>query len=226
MEIVKRYKDPSEDIIIAKYPNGKYYNHYGYKKKFQMGDAIAGGYDSLAEAQYMLQRHRPMAVACEEDKRNYVQKIFAQVLESENSDLLFEALFETLKTEIDNDGEKYESKGKYMLRAIAENNVNDLLIAICGWSAESLLRKAKIIHDCDLTFHEEIEEATICYTNADTDYLSLCNVNMLTFEVTCSDLPEHATDLLLTFDSEHYFKITVTDEAPINDVDFWCKKFS
>lgn len=50
-----------EKIIIAKYPNGKYYNHYNYDEKRMMGTGIAGGYDTQEEAERYLFKHRPTA---------------------------------------------------------------------------------------------------------------------------------------------------------------------
>ena len=55
MEIIKEYTagftfGDTEKIIIAKYTNGKFYNHYGWMENRKQGYAIAGGYDSLDEA--------------------------------------------------------------------------------------------------------------------------------------------------------------------------------
>ena len=66
MEIIKEYTagftfGDTEKIIIAKYTNGKFYNHYGWMEDHKQGYAIAGGYDSLDEAKKMLMKHRPTA---------------------------------------------------------------------------------------------------------------------------------------------------------------------
>jgi len=47
-----------------------------------------------------------------------------------------------LYNQIDSDAEPYRKVGFYMAKAILEQNVDDLLIAICGWSVESLLNFA------------------------------------------------------------------------------------
>lgn len=48
-----------------------------------------------------------------------------------------------LYNQIDSDAEPYRKVGFYMAKAILEQNVDDLLIAICGWSVESLLNIAE-----------------------------------------------------------------------------------
>ena len=65
MEIIGKYaqikegrKNP-DTMIIAKYPNGKYYNHYEFDNKIMMGNSIAGGYDTQEEAEKFLLKHRP-----------------------------------------------------------------------------------------------------------------------------------------------------------------------
>lgn len=36
----------------------------------------------------------------------------------------------------------FEKKGRYLAKAILDNNVEDMLLALCGWSAETLLNMA------------------------------------------------------------------------------------
>ena len=57
-EMIKAYKNNGEIITISLYPNGKYYNNYGC--------CIAGGYDTLEEAESLLHKHRPQAVEVKE----------------------------------------------------------------------------------------------------------------------------------------------------------------
>lgn len=67
MEIIKEYTaefnmfGDTEKIVISKYPNGKFYIHYGWMENHKQGAVIAGGYDSLDEAEKMLMKHRPTA---------------------------------------------------------------------------------------------------------------------------------------------------------------------
>ena len=60
--IVARYHSDDELIVIQQYPNGQYYNRYGYDE--QTGDATstAGGFATLEEAENTLRSHRPAAV--------------------------------------------------------------------------------------------------------------------------------------------------------------------
>lgn len=61
MEIIKRYETESEEIIIARYPNGKYYIHYGWNEKNGIGASVAGDFETFAEAEKMMKKHRPGA---------------------------------------------------------------------------------------------------------------------------------------------------------------------
>ena len=60
--IVARYHSDDELIVIQQYPNGQYYNRYGYDE--QTGDAAstAGGFPTLEEAENALRSHRPAAI--------------------------------------------------------------------------------------------------------------------------------------------------------------------
>lgn len=51
----------TEKIVIAEYPNGKFYIHYGWMENHNCGACVAGGFDSLEEAEKMLMKHRPTA---------------------------------------------------------------------------------------------------------------------------------------------------------------------
>ena len=47
---------------------------------------------------------------------------------------------ETFFEQINTDEEPYEKIGYYMAKAIRDNNVEDLLVAICGWSSGTLIK--------------------------------------------------------------------------------------
>ena len=51
----------TEEIAIIRYPNGKFYNHYGFDEELGMGAATAGPFDSLEDARQALHAHRPDA---------------------------------------------------------------------------------------------------------------------------------------------------------------------
>jgi len=51
----------NERIEVKQYPNGYYYNHYGYDPERDTAASIAGPFESYEEAVGMLQKHRPQA---------------------------------------------------------------------------------------------------------------------------------------------------------------------
>lgn len=51
-----------ENIAIQRYPNGMFYNHYGYDDERGMGTATAGGFDTLEDARQTVLAHRPDAL--------------------------------------------------------------------------------------------------------------------------------------------------------------------
>ena len=55
------YLNGDEAIVIQQYPNGQFYNHYGYNEQGRSAMATAGGFASLEEAEAALRSHRPMA---------------------------------------------------------------------------------------------------------------------------------------------------------------------
>lgn len=60
-----------------------------------------------------------------------------------------EAFAEVLQREIQSDTEKPCRMGHYMAKAIIEDNIEDLLVAICGWTSKSLVQFAekKLLED-------------------------------------------------------------------------------
>lgn len=64
--------------------------------------------------------------------------IISEILESSNK---CEAFVDVLGNEIDSDKEKYSRKGRQVLTAYLENDCTGMLMALCGWSMENLLRK-------------------------------------------------------------------------------------
>ena len=51
----------NEQIEVMRYPNGYFYNHYGYDPANGTWASVAGGFDSLEEAEQALLSHRPQA---------------------------------------------------------------------------------------------------------------------------------------------------------------------
>ena len=70
------------------------------------------------------------------------------VLEDEEKTAAFaQKILET----IDTDDESSEDIGKSVIHALLNNDADGLLIALCGWSAESLLN----LMETDLPYREE-----------------------------------------------------------------------
>ena len=70
------------------------------------------------------------------------------VLEDEEKTAAFaQKILET----IDTDDESYEDIGNSVIYALLNNDAEGLLIALCGWSAESLLN----LMETDLPYREE-----------------------------------------------------------------------
>ena len=70
------------------------------------------------------------------------------VLEDEEKTAAFaEKILETTDT----DDESYEDIGNSVIHALLNNDADGLLIALCGWSAESLLN----LMETDLPYREE-----------------------------------------------------------------------
>lgn len=71
------------------------------------------------------------------------------VLEDEEKTAAFaEKILETTDT----DDESYEDIGNSVIHALLNNDTEGLLIALCGWSAESLLN----LMETDLPYREEL----------------------------------------------------------------------
>lgn len=60
-ETVARYVSDDEPIVIQRYPNGQYYNRYGYDEQTGEAASTAGGFATLNEAMDAMYAHRPLA---------------------------------------------------------------------------------------------------------------------------------------------------------------------
>ena len=57
--VIARYLSGDEAVVIMQYPNGKYYNRYGYDGQRGIANTTAGGFDTFDEAEKALYSHRP-----------------------------------------------------------------------------------------------------------------------------------------------------------------------
>lgn len=113
------------------------------------------------------------------------ETVISQILNADDADDKCEHFAEAFFDSIETDDEPQSRCGRYMLKAILENSLDDFLIAVCGWSAESLMKKATILRDTDGLFHIKIEDAIfISLWNGERDAVETgCKVNTETFEV-------------------------------------------
>ena len=69
------------------------------------------------------------------------KKQIQAILDNANEEFL-ERFFETMLNEINSDDEPYYKKTRQLLFAYLNNEyADDLFIAVCGWSLESLIEK-------------------------------------------------------------------------------------
>lgn len=164
-----------------------------------------------------------------------VSTAIEQTLDADDVDERCEQIAETFFESIDTDDEPRDRCGRYMLKAIAENSVDDLLIAICGWSAASLMKKANIMRDTDSMFHQEIEDATfVSIWNGERHEVKTdCKVNTETFEVFDIEEPPRIIKEMLddaTLDGEYVgldgvrYPVVRKEQLPDGDIiSFWRK---
>ncbi len=77
---VERYLSDDEWIVIQKYPNGQYYNRYGYNEQSGNAASTAGGFETLEKAENALLSHRPSAVKIAEPSKEPTEKEQSTVL--------------------------------------------------------------------------------------------------------------------------------------------------
>ena len=77
---VERYLSDDENIVIQKYPNGQYYNRYGYNEQNGNAASTAGGFATLEEAEDALLSHRSSAVKIAEPSKEPAEKEQSAVL--------------------------------------------------------------------------------------------------------------------------------------------------
>lgn len=116
---------------------------------------------------------------------NLTGAAISQILNADNADEKCEHFAKVFFDSIETDDEPRSRCGRHMLKAILENSLDDFLIAACGWSAESLMKKATILRDTDGMFHDKIEDATfVSLWDGERYAVSTdCKVNTETFEV-------------------------------------------
>ena len=75
--------------------------------------------------------------------------LYTQMQRPDNAERLM-AFYESIHDAIVTDGEDWETKGADVMIALMQNNATALLIALCGWGAASLAKRARMMHGvCD-----------------------------------------------------------------------------
>lgn len=82
-------------------------------------------------------------------KEELKAKIREMVNDADAREALADALFES----INSDDESYESIGLYLMKSFLDDNVDGAMIAVSGWSFESLLVKAGLLPDTEGIFN-------------------------------------------------------------------------
>ncbi len=101
--IIARYLSGDEAVVIMQYPNGKYYNRYGYDEQRDTANTTAGGFDTFDEEEKALYSHRPKAEKAVEPTQSQDRGLLPA---QDNSDLIGKELV------IDNRRYVIESVGK------------------------------------------------------------------------------------------------------------------
>lgn len=76
---------------------------------------------------------------CEKADNETRDRLRAAMENEEMSERLGEAFVEA----VDSDDEKPRRMGYYLAKAVLDDNVEDLLVAVCGWTSKSLLNLAE-----------------------------------------------------------------------------------
>lgn len=131
----------------------------------------------------------------------------------ESSENLINAFYQ----EWESDDEPFKKKARQLAKAVLDRDADGILIALCGWSVQSLLKKARLMRDEDAEFYQEPENAIFVMVDInDNRYLHRCKVNMQTFEV--YDIDPNACDVLRSSpDAELHESDEIVEEYLVMD---------
>lgn len=91
------------------------------------------------------------------------------------------AFLMSLYNAIETDDESFDKTAVAVLNALCSNNAQELLVALCGWNAGSIAKRARIIPDDAYDFYDEDPDATILvhWSNGETS-TAKCKVDAKT----------------------------------------------
>ena len=104
-------------------------------------------------------------------------------IKREDCDERLTAFYESIYDAIVTDQEDWHKKGLKISIALMENNATKLLIALCGWSALSLAKRALLMHGSLDSMDDNIEGTLMVKWSDGTQYSSPCAINCETHEV-------------------------------------------
>ena len=148
-----------------------------------------------------------------------------------------EAFVAALCNAIKTDGEPWSEKCAAVASALASNNAQELLIALCGYGAGSLAKQAMIIPDDDAEFHKIGKKATLLvyWSNGETSQ-STCHIDVASNKVygykrtvfsayeDCASIRWVAVNVKPSFGKDHYLRWCISKEEreQLNDtVTYW-----
>jgi len=159
-----------------------------------------------------------------------------QTLRSDSKER-YTAFYESIYDAIVTDQEDWKKKGQDIMVALMKNNATELLIALCGWSALSLAKRARLMRGYVDYNYEDIEgkliiewsdgiqSSTNCVINGDTHEISDFNPSIFEREDTSK---ANITKLFVRFDpfetGNEYDFLCVSKEERDNTADddiFW-----
>ena len=84
-------------------------------------------------------------------KQKLKEKII-EIMQRDNCTDAYEQFAAAVFDSINSDDEPWHRIGYYLFKAILDDSVDDALIALCGWSTETLMVKAGLLSDTDHIF--------------------------------------------------------------------------
>ena len=140
------------------------------------------------------------------------------MIQMDDSEARMETLVEIIQHEIETDDENWARKGLNIAKALAKNDAAALLIALCGWSADSLAIKSFMLCDEKQEFDNGDEDGFFVAKWSDGEVTECnCKISPITHEVTGV---EYA---LIRWNTEAHIIDTRVHFAPVSDwAEFSC----
>lgn len=114
-----------------------------------------------------------------------MSEIWNKMIDEQDYPARMETLVEIIRNEFENDDEPWSKKGRYIAKALESNDANQLLVALCGWTAESLAVQSFMLCDEREEFNNQDEQG--CFIARWSDGVTTetnCTISAITHEVT------------------------------------------